>query len=225
MPVVHSRRNQAIWMSLLGAAALVVRVAGTAVAGPLEDAMAAADRGDYAAASWLLRPLAEHGQPVAQFDLGFLYDTGRGVQRDYGEAMKWYRLAAEEGNAVAQYQLGSMYANGRGVPRDYAEAAKWYRRSAQQGYGWAQFYLGVAFANGQGVPKIFILAHMWFSLAESSRYAPPLGSLHAMNDNERHALANLATGARSKLEAQMDDDQIADARKLATEWKPELWRR
>jgi hypothetical protein len=46
-----------------------------------------------------------------------------------------------------------------------------------------------------------------------------------MNDNERHALANLATGAQSKLEAQMDDAQIADARKLATEWTPELWRR
>jgi TPR repeat protein len=212
-------------MSLLGAATLLICIAASAVAGPLEDGMAAAERGDYATASWLLRPLAEHGDSVAQFDLGFLYDTGHGGQRDYGEAAKWYRLAAEQGHAVAQYQLGSMYANGRGVPRDYAEAAKWYRRAAQQGYAWAQFYLGVAFTNGEGVPKIFTLAHMWLSLAASSRYEPPLGSLHAMNDNERRAVANLATGARSKLEAQMDDDEIADAQKLATEWKPELWRR
>jgi TPR repeat protein len=115
MPVVHSRRNQAIWMSLLGPATLVVGVAGTAIAGPLEDVMAAADRGDYAAASWLLRPLAEHGQPVAQFDLGLLYDTGRGV--DYDEAMKWYRRAAQQGYGWAQFYLGVAFTNDQGVPK------------------------------------------------------------------------------------------------------------
>jgi uncharacterized protein len=187
--------------------------------------VAAADRGDYATATWLLRPLAEHGDPVAQFDLGFLYDTGRGLQRDYSEAMKWYRLAADQGHAVAQCQLGTMYADGRGVPRDHAEAAKWYRRAAQQGYAWAQFYLGVAFANGQGVPKILTLADMWFNLAASSGYEPPTGLVHVMNDNERRALAKLATGARSGLEAQMEPDQIGEAQKLATEWKPEPWHR
>jgi uncharacterized protein len=225
MPVAHSPRNDAICLSLVCAATLVVCIAGAVRAGPLEDVVAAADGGDYATATWLLRPLAEHGDLVAQFDLGFLYDSGRGVPRDYGEAMKWYRLAAEKGHAVAQYQLGTMYADGRGVPRDHAEAGKWYRRAAQQGYAWAQFFLGVAFANGQGVPKILTLAHMWFSLAASSRYETPLGSLRTMNDNERRALANLATGARSKLEAQMNPDQIAEAQKLPTEWKPEPWPR
>jgi hypothetical protein len=44
-----------------------------------EDVAAAAGRDDYATATWLLRPRSEHGNPVAQFDLGFLYDTACGL--------------------------------------------------------------------------------------------------------------------------------------------------
>ena len=56
-------------------------------------------------ATWLLRPLADQGNSVAQFDLGFVYDNSRGVVQNYGEAMRWYRLAAEQGNALAQLRI------------------------------------------------------------------------------------------------------------------------
>jgi TPR repeat protein len=64
-------------------------------AGPYEDALAAYQRGDYATAQRLLRPLAEQGNGRAQFSLGAMYDRGQGVAQDYKEAAKWYRLAAE----------------------------------------------------------------------------------------------------------------------------------
>ena len=44
------------------------------------------------------------------YNLGFMYDNGRGVTQDYAEALKWYRLAAELGLADAQTWLGLMYA-------------------------------------------------------------------------------------------------------------------
>lgn len=204
----------------LAASLMLVAMAAIAVAGPFEDALATAQRGDYSTANWLLRPLADRGDAVAQFDLGFMYDTGHGVMQDYGEAMRWYRLAAKQGNALAQYSLGFMYANGHGVPQGYAEAAKWYLLSAEQGYAWAQFYLGFFLANGQGEPKNLILAHMWLSLAAASRFNPPFGSLKTMDEKERRALSSLATGARAKLKSQMTPDQIAEAQKLAGEWKP-----
>ena len=204
----------------LAASLILVSMAAIAVAGPFEDVLAAAERGDYSTANWLLRPLADQGNAVAQFDLGFMYDTGHGVMQDYGEAMRWYRLAAQQGNALAQYNLGFMYANGHGVSQAYAEAAKWYLLSAEQGYTWAQFYLGFFLANGQGVSKNLVLAHMWLSLAATSRFNPPFGSLKTIDEKERRALATLAAGARAKLELQMTPDQIAEARKLAGEWKP-----
>src|SRR5271165_3620340 len=53
---------------------------GPAAAGPLEDSEAAYQKGDYAAALQILRPLAEQGNAIAQYDLGLMYDSGQGVQ-------------------------------------------------------------------------------------------------------------------------------------------------
>ena len=40
---------------------------------------------------------AERGDAQAQFNLGVMYDKGRGVSQDDAEAFKWYRQAAERG--------------------------------------------------------------------------------------------------------------------------------
>lgn len=87
-------------ISLL-AAALLVAVSVAAVAGPLEDALAAHDKGDDAAALRIIRPLAEQGSAEAQYNLGIIYFTGQGVPRDTAEAAKWFRRAAERGDATA----------------------------------------------------------------------------------------------------------------------------
>ncbi len=47
-----------------------------------EDAKAAYDRGDYATALRLLRPLAELGNAAAQHYLGKMYADGMGVPQD-----------------------------------------------------------------------------------------------------------------------------------------------
>ena len=74
---------------------------------------------------------AEQGDAEAQFNLGFCYDDGRGVAKDYVEAVKWYRQAAEQGHAEAQYNLGCGYANGQGVVRDKVEAYAWFSMAAR----------------------------------------------------------------------------------------------
>jgi len=81
-------------------------ISGSVIAGPLEDGIAAAERGDYAAALRLWRPLAEEGDAQAQFNLGKMCHDGLGVAQDYKEAVKWYRLSAEQGLAPAQNSIG-----------------------------------------------------------------------------------------------------------------------
>ena|ERR1700730_12896496 len=67
------------------AVVLLLSFAAPVAAGPLEDATAADDRGDYATALLLLRELADQGNARAQFKLGGMYDDGRGVaQNDAG---------------------------------------------------------------------------------------------------------------------------------------------
>jgi TPR repeat protein len=68
--------------------------------------MAALQRGDYAMAMRLIRPLAEQGDAGAQTDLGVIYDTGLGVPQDYAQAVVWYHKAADQGDAGALFNLG-----------------------------------------------------------------------------------------------------------------------
>jgi hypothetical protein len=72
-----------------------------------------------------LRPLAERGDRVAQFEIGVLYAYGRGVPADPDQAVHWYRRSAEQGYPPAQYRLGLHYYGGVGVPQDRLEALFW----------------------------------------------------------------------------------------------------
>jgi len=69
----------------------------------------------------------------AQFNLGNMYVTGRGVTQDYAEAVRWYRLAAKRGDPRAQLNLGIMHGTGQGVPQDDATAHIWFNIAAANG--------------------------------------------------------------------------------------------
>jgi hypothetical protein len=198
-------------------------VAGPAIAESFDDATKAYFSGDYETAYRIIKPLAEQGLPEAQFNLGLMYEKGQGVPQDYAEALKWYRKAAEQGNAKAvksyrkaaeqgnaedQFNLGLMYDKRQGVPQNYAEAVKWYRRAAEQGFAEAQTNLGIMYFTGQGVPKDYVLAHMWFHLA-TSRYPASEKAKRERSEITRDIAASKMTPA-----------QIAEAQRLALEWKP-----
>ncbi len=117
----------------ISAVLLLAALAGTAVAGPFEDAVLAVERGDYATAPREFRVLAEQGMADAQYNLGIMYGNGHGVQQDYAEAVKWYRKAAEQGHAEAQNNLGLMYGIGQGVQQNYVQAHMWFNLAAAQG--------------------------------------------------------------------------------------------
>ena len=67
-----------------------------AIAGPLENGVAAFLRGDYATALGLFQAGADLGDPAAQANLCFMYSGGYGAPRDLVEAFKWFTLAAEQ---------------------------------------------------------------------------------------------------------------------------------
>jgi TPR repeat protein len=80
---------------ILAGIVLILMLTGGAAAGPHEDGVAAHERGDYATALRLWRPLAEQGKANAQYNLGVMYDKGQGVTQDYVQAHK--RKPAEAG--------------------------------------------------------------------------------------------------------------------------------
>ena len=48
---------------------------------------------------------AERGDMNAQNHLGWLYQSGNGVTKNYFEAVRWYRKSAEQGSSDAIYNL------------------------------------------------------------------------------------------------------------------------
>ncbi len=119
----------------------------------LREAMSAVQRSDYSAAFNIYSNLANHGNPIAQVNLGLLYLEGKGISADDEKASYWIQKAANQGNAHAQGSLGFMYSNGRGVPRNDVEAVRWYKSGAELGSSYAQGHLGIMYATGRGVSK------------------------------------------------------------------------
>lgn len=81
----------------------------------------------------------------ACFNLGLLYDRGKGGPSDYIEALKYYQLAQIP---EADYNIGLLYANGgHGVPQDYGMAIQWYRKAIDAGYVQAYNGLGLYYEH------------------------------------------------------------------------------
>src|SRR5580692_9647018 len=93
---------------------LVVLLAVTATLLFCPDSPAQTTRADDVAQ---LQTRASTGEVPAMLRLGWVYDSGRGVSRDYEKAMTWYRKAADAGNLEAMRNIGLLYAHGRGVPQ------------------------------------------------------------------------------------------------------------
>jgi uncharacterized protein len=202
---VDTEEGLAMLRHILPGVVLTLMLMGGAIAGPFEEGADTFKLGDYTTALRLWRPLAEQGDARAQIGVAAMYDQGLGVPQDYAEAAKWYRLAADQGNPDAQNVLGTMYQGGLGVPQDFADAVKWYRLAAEQGQALAQNSLGALYSKGIGVPQDYVQAHMWLNLAASHSEA---------EDRDR------AVHDRDLLASIMTPEQIAEAQKLAREWKP-----
>ena len=94
-----------------------------------------------------------------------------------------------------------MYLTGSGVSKDDFEVAKWAEKAARQGHTEAQNNIGRLYEEGQGVPQNKVQAYFWYSLA-------------AARGNET------AKKNRAAIAQQMSAEQIAEADRLVSDWKP-----
>ena len=148
------------------------------------------------------RESAEKGYAKSQYNLAVMYYLGQGVAKDHAEAALWFRKAAYQGLADAQYNLGVLHYQGTGVKQDYAEAFRLYSRSAEKGYGLAQYNLGLMYLQGVGVPRDQVKAYMWLGLASGCQIPD-------------------AVKNRDYLDKTMTPEQLAQAKRLMGDWKPQ----
>ena len=93
---------------------------------------------------------AEEGSIIAQRNLGYMFQLGKGVQQCDKTAVKWFREAAKQGDAEAQTCLGKLIEIGKGTEQNNEEALKWLQKAAAQGSS-----RGSAYASELGAKMAF----------------------------------------------------------------------
>jgi uncharacterized protein len=93
-----------------------------------------ASGGRHAEAAALYARLAEAGNVTARTRLAWMYEAGRGVDRDLNEAARLFMQSAEAGDAEAQYAIAVMYRTGKGLAKDRERSLVWLKRAAEQHY-------------------------------------------------------------------------------------------
>jgi len=117
----------------------------------LDDGQAAFDAKHYQEAFKLWQPLADKGNPDAEYNLGLLYMNGLGVKKNNRLALMWFTRAGQQGLADAQYNAGVMFYLGKGVYPSYKSAIAWWQLAANKGHANAENNLAAMYAYGYGV--------------------------------------------------------------------------
>lgn len=94
---------------------------------------------------------AQAGDAKAEVKLGNMYESGKGVARDYLQAIQWYQKAVDQGDLAAMCDLAMVYINGHGVAKDYQKAGQLLEPAANAGLPQAQYQLGALYEKGEGV--------------------------------------------------------------------------
>jgi len=178
---------------------------------------------DYAEALGWFRKAADQFHLYANTHLGNMYERGEGVPADRAEAVRYYSRAADIAIAYCESEGlrgwdpdWVMGAVDKGAEHGHTEAQvlaiAWQRlklpetrRRAEEGDDFAQWRLGHLYQKGEVVPQDYVLAHMWFNLSASNSSGDYQGQ---------------GAKARDEVAGKMTPGQIAEAQRLAREWKP-----
>ena len=152
-------------MSSLLSAVVIGAMLHTSAATPvpaeqLNDGITAFEMQEYDKAMALIKPLAEQGNPEAQYFMGTFYWYGSGITRSSPIAQKWFSkayatwlAAAEQGDVSAMVEISRMINSGLGVERDVDAALKWIYKALATGAAEAYAVLGDMYMEGDGVEK------------------------------------------------------------------------
>ena len=129
------------------------------------------------------------------------YDKG-----SFGRARDEFMQLAERGHPGAEFMLGAMYFYGKGVQRNDAIAAIWFHKAAIKGDPSGQLAFGSLHIRGLGVRQDLVKAYGWLTVAAN----------HVIPGLQQQAIS-----LRDEAERLMQPDEIADARRWASNFKAE----
>jgi TPR repeat protein len=138
------------------------------------------DEEDFTQAMKWYKKAADQGYAPAMHNIGYLYETAKGVTKDLKTAYQWYLKAANNGFALSQFRLGEAYFLGDLVIKDDKKSIDFYHMAAEQGN-----------TNSQ-----YILARYYFKNRDQST-RPSIESIKSFNYTKLVALQGVTQAYRS----------------------------
>jgi TPR repeat protein len=109
---------------------------------------------------------ANNGSPGCQFQTGFRYFHGKGVEKNLAKAQQYLEASAAQGNSDAQTELGDLFC----YKGNNSEGVEWYKKGAANGNSLAMYTLGQLYEKGTGVKRDLNEAQKWYRKAKEAGY-------------------------------------------------------
>uniref|UniRef100_A0A914PDE5 Probable UDP-N-acetylglucosamine--peptide N-acetylglucosaminyltransferase SPINDLY n=1 Tax=Panagrolaimus davidi TaxID=227884 RepID=A0A914PDE5_9BILA len=140
---------------------------------------------DYSKAAAYYAKAAHAGNAEGMYNLGLLYERGKGVKRDFDESLRWFLKAANgkaeimagSGIPEAQHTLGLKYSEGAGVEKNFKTAVEWYEKAIKNGSAASANNLGILYKRGHGVERSLKKAFQYFKIASNGGDTSAMGNL------------------------------------------------
>ncbi|MDP1602349.1 MAG: endopeptidase IV [Legionella sp.] len=120
---------------------------------------------DYLNAEKNYNLAANAGDAIGRYNLGLLYENGKGIPVDNQKAQALYLEAANQGYPNAMTQLAELYFKGVKGERNEEEALNWYKKAASLGESGAMYQLGLLSETGVATPLDLAAALKYYQQA------------------------------------------------------------
>ncbi|MCK1391006.1 caspase family protein [Bradyrhizobium sp. 1] len=167
---------------------------------------------DFTGALASYRTASELGNARAIYELGWMYDSGNGVEKDPARARFYYEMAAEKKIAPAIFSLGMQQERGIDAAGDPAKAYALYKRAADLGDPAAINKMGELAEKGLGIPQNLKQARAFYEKSATMGALEAMVNLARCNANGIGGRQDLAAARR--LLAKAAEAGSADARRI-----------
>lgn len=101
----------------------------------------------------ILRQAAELGSAESQYNLGYSYRAGSGIEQNIEKAIFWFSKSADQGFNDGLYQMMMAYGNGDGVEQNYNKAFEYGLKCAENDDVTCMWNISNCYYSGMGVEK------------------------------------------------------------------------
>lgn len=126
---------------------------GGSAAGSLSAGLDYERKGDFKSALRIFDAACQGGNASGCSRMGWYYQNGKGVPKDYPKALNNYKAGCAGGDGLGCYNLGWMYEKGSGVAQSYGTARTWYEKGCDLGNAHSCTALGYIWQHGLGVGR------------------------------------------------------------------------